>query len=94
MLITFVIEDALHLHGRPGVGDAEHGAENQALLGWGAVCRPDQAPVGLVMTPLQNLHRLAAPHCQLIAVAGHEVMNHYSQLAAARELRRKRHVPT
>lgn len=94
MLTTFVIEDALHLHGRPGVGDAEHGAENQALLCWGAVRRPDQAPVGLVMAPLQNLHRLAPPHSQLVAVAGHEVMDHYGQLTTAGELRRKRHVPT
>lgn len=87
LTLTFVVEDALHLHGGPGMCDTEHGAGHQALLGWRAVCGSDQAPVWLVVTALQNLHRLAAPHGQLIAVAGHEVMNHHSQLTATRELR-------
>lgn len=87
--LTFVVEDALHLHGGPGMGDTKHGAGHQTLLGWGAVCGPDQAPVWLVVTTLQNLHCLAAPHSQLIAVAGHEVMYHHSQLATTRELREK-----
>lgn len=30
---TFVVEDALHLHGGPGVGNAEHGTGNQTLQG-------------------------------------------------------------
>ena len=87
--LTFVVEDALHLHGGPGMGDTEHSAGNQALLCRGAVCGPDQAPVRLVVTALQNLHRLAAAHSQLVAVAGHEVVYHHSQLTATRELRER-----
>lgn len=83
---TFVVEDALHLHGGPGVGDAEHGAGHQALQGRGALRGPHQAPVGPVVAALQHLHRLAAPHRQLVAVAGHEVVDHHRQLAAAGEL--------
>lgn len=86
---TFVVEDALHLHGGPGVGDAEHGAGDQALQGRGAVRGPHQAPVGPVVAALQDLHRLAAPHRQLIAVAGHEVVDHHRQLAAPRELKKE-----
>lgn len=86
---TFVVEDALHLHGRPGVGDAEHGAGHQTLQGRGAVCGPDQAPVWPFMTALQDLHRLTTPHGQLVAVAGHEVMYHHSQLTATGELRER-----
>lgn len=85
---TFVVEDALHLHGGPGVGDAEHGTGNQALQGRGAVRGPHQAPVGPVVAALQDLHRLAPPHRQFVAVAGHEVVDHHGQLAATRELSR------
>lgn len=69
------------------MGDAEHGAGHQALQGRGAVCGPDQAPVWLFVAALQNLHRLTAPYCQLVAVAGHEVVYHHSQLTATGELR-------
>lgn len=86
---TFVVEDALHLHGGPGVGYAEHGAGDQTLQGRGAVRGPHQAPVGPVVAALQDLHRLAAPHCQLVAVTGHEVVDHHRQLAATRELPRE-----
>lgn len=91
---TFVVENTLHLHGGPGMGDAEHGAGHQALLGRRAVCGPDQAPVWLVVTTLQNLHRLTTTHSQLVAVAGHEVMNHHSQLTATGELRRTKRLFT
>lgn len=83
---TFVIEDAFHLHGGPGMGDAEHRAGHQALLGRRAVCGPDQAPVWFVVTALQDLHSLTPPHCQLVAVAGHKVVYDHSQLTAAGEL--------
>lgn len=83
---TFVIEDAFHLHGGPGMGDAEHRAGHQALLGRSAVCGPDQAPVWFVVTALQNLHSLTPPHRQLVAVAGHKVVYDHSQLTAAGEL--------
>lgn len=39
------------------------------------------------MRPLQNLHRLATPNGQLVAVASRKVMDHYRQLTAARKLR-------
>ncbi len=71
------------------MGDAEHGAGHQALLSRGAVCSPDQAPVWLFVAALQNLHRLTAPHCQLVAVAGHEVVYDHSQLTATGELRER-----
>lgn len=87
---TFVVEDALHLHGGPGVGDAEHGAGHQALQGWGAVRGSDQTPVGPLVAALQDLHRLAAADRQLVAVAGHEVVNHHGEFAATRQLRRRR----
>lgn len=72
--------------------DAEHGAGHDALLGRGAVGGAHQAPVGLVVEPLQDLHSLAPPHRQLpaAAVGGHEVVDHHRQLAAAGQLRRKR----
>lgn len=38
------------------------------------------------MRPFQDLHCLATPDGQLIAVAGCEVMNHDRQLAATRKL--------
>lgn len=68
------------------MGDAEHGAGNQAFLRRGAVYGPDQAPVGLVVAPLQNLDRLATAHCQLVVVARHEVVDHHDQLTPPREL--------
>lgn len=71
------------------MGDAEHGAGHETLQGRRAVCGPDQAPVWPVVAALQDLHRLAAAHRQLVAVAGHEVVYHHSQLAATGELRRK-----
>lgn len=49
---TFVVEKPLHLHGRPGVSDTEHGARYNALLSRRAVCGPHQAPVRLVMESL------------------------------------------
>lgn len=89
---TFVVEEPLHLHGRPGVGDAEHGAGHDALLGRRAVGGAHQAPVGLVVEPLQHLHSLASTHRQLpaAAVGGHEVVDHHRQLAATGQLRGKR----
>lgn len=88
---TFVVEEPLHLHRRPGVSDAEHGAGYDALLSGRAVCGPHQAPVRLVMEPLQNLHGLAATHHQLpaTAIAGHKVMDHHCQLAATGQLKRE-----
>lgn len=88
---TFVVEEPLHLHRRPGVSDAEHGAGHDALLSGRAVCGPHQAPVRLVMEPLQNLHSLAPAHRQLpaTAVGGHKVMDHHCQLAAAGQLKRE-----
>lgn len=86
---TFVVEEALHLHGRPGVGDAQHGAGHNSLLGRGAVRGAHQAPVRLVVESLQNLHSLASAHRQLpaTAVAGHEVMDHHCQLTASGQLK-------
>lgn len=89
---TFVVEDALHLHRGPGVGNAEHGTGDQALQGRGAVRGPHQAPVGPVVAALQDLHRLAAPYRQLVAVAGHKVVDHHRQLAAPRELPREKEI--
>ena len=87
---TFVVEDALHLHGGPGVGNTEHGARHQTLQGRGAVCGPYQTPVWPFMAALQDLHRLTSPHSQLIVVAGHEVMYHHSQLTATGQLKERR----
>lgn len=87
---TFVVKDSLHLHGRPGVGDAQHGAGDQALQGRRAVRRPHQAPVGFVVATLQDLDGLTSSHIQLVAVAGHEVVDHHSELTAAGELRKRR----
>lgn len=87
-----MVEEALHLHGRPGVSNAEHGAGHDALLGWTAVCGPHQAPVRLIVESLQNLHSLASPHRQLstaATVAGHEVVDHHRQLTATGELKWK-----
>lgn len=87
---TFVVEDSLHLHGGPRMSDAEHGAGHQALQCRRAVCCPDEAPVWLVVTPLQHLHGLTPAHRQLVAVAGHEVVYDHGQLTATRELWRGR----
>ncbi len=87
-----MVEEPLHLHGGPGVSDAEHGAGYDALLGWRAVGGSHQAPVGLVVQSLQNLHSLASAHRQLPTAApitGHEVMDHYCQLTAAGQLTEK-----
>lgn len=73
-----MVEDAFHLHGGPGVGYAEHGAGNQTLQGRWPVCGPHKAPVRPLVASLQDLHCLAAPHRQLVAVAGHEVVYHHS----------------
>lgn len=89
---TFVVEEALHLHGRPGVSDTEHGAGYDALLGWRAVCGPHQAPVRLVVESLQNLHSLASAHRQLptaATITGHKVMDHHCQLTATGQLKWK-----
>lgn len=85
---TFVVEEPLHLHGRPGVSDAEHGAGNDALLSRGTVRGPHQAPVGLVVEPLQDLHGLTSAHRQLTAAAitGDEVVDHHCQFTATGEL--------
>lgn len=85
---TFVVKEPLHLHGRPRVSDAQHGAGNDALLSWGAVRGPHQAPVGLVVEPLQHFHSLTSAHRQLAAAAitGHEVVDHHCQLTATGEL--------
>lgn len=90
---TFVVEEPLHLHGGPGVSDAEHGAGYDALLGRGAVRGPHQAPVWLVVQSLEDLHSLASAHRQLPAAAtitGHKVMDHYCQLTATGQLKQKR----
>ena len=86
---TFVVKEPLHLHGRSGMSDTEHGAGHDALLGRGAVCSPDQAPVWFVVKSLQNLHGLTSAHSQLpiaTTVAGHKVMDHHRQLTSSREL--------
>lgn len=85
---TFVVEKTLHLHGRPGVSDAEHGAGNDALLSRRTVRGPHQAPVGLVVEPLQDLHSLTSAHRQLTAAAitGDEVVDHHCQFTATGEL--------
>lgn len=81
-----MVEDALHLHGGPGVGDAQHGAGHQAFQGRGAVRSSDQTPVRPLVAALQDLHRLAAADRQLVAIAGHEVVNDHGELAATRQL--------
>lgn len=81
-----MVEDALHLHATSRVGDAQGATGNQTFCGGGPVSGPHQAPVRLVMGPLQNLHGLAAADGQLGAVAGREVVDHHCQLAAAGEL--------
>lgn len=68
------------------MGDAEHRAGHEALQGGRAVGGPHQAPVWFVVTALQDLHRLPSPHRQLVAVAGHKVVDDYSQLTATGEL--------
>lgn len=88
---TFVVEDALHLHAAPGVGDAQGTAGDQALGRGRPVGGPHQAPVGLVVGPLQDFHRLAAADGELGAIAGREVMDHHGQLAAAGQLGRTGH---
>lgn len=72
------------------MGDAQHGAGHQALQGRRAVRGSDQTPVGSLVAALQDLHRLAAADRQLVAVAGHEVVNDHGELAASRQLRRRR----
>lgn len=84
--LTFVVKNALHLHAAARVGDAEGPAGDQALGSWGPICGSDQAPVGLVMGPLQHLHGLPTADGQLVAVAGGEVVDHHGQLAPARQL--------
>lgn len=85
--LTFVVEDSLHLHTTAGVGDAQRAAGHKAFCCGGPVSGAYQTPVRLVMRPLQNLHRLTTPNGQLVAVASREVMDHYRQLTATRELR-------
>lgn len=85
--LTFVVEDSLHLHTTAGVGDAQRAAGHKAFCCRGPVSGAYQTPVRLVMRPLQNLHRLTTPNGQLVAVASREVMDHYRQLTATRELR-------
>lgn len=83
-----MVEEPLHLHGRSRVSDAEHGAGNDALLSRGTVRGPHQAPVGLVVEPLQDLHSLTSAHRQLAAAAitGYEVVDHHCQFTATGEL--------
>lgn len=86
---TFVVEESLHLHRGPGVGDTEHGAGHNALLGWRVVRGPHQAPVRLVVESLQNLHSLASAHCKLptAAITGHKIMDHNCQLTTTGQLK-------
>lgn len=86
--LTFVVEDALHLHATSGVSNAQGATGHEAFCCRGPVSGADQTPVRLVVRPFQNLYCLATPDGQLIAVASCEVMNHYRQLAAARKLGR------
>lgn len=85
---TFVVKEPLHLHGRPRMSYAEHGARNDALLSWGTVRGPHQAPVGLVVEPLQDFHSLTSAHRQLTAAAitGYKVVDHHCQFTATGEL--------
>lgn len=85
-----MVEDALHFHTASRVGDAQGAAGNQAFGRGGPVGGPHQTPVGLVVGPLQHLHRLASADGQLGAVAGGEVVDHHCQLAAAGELGKQR----
>lgn len=87
---TFVVEDAFHFYAAAGVSDAEGGTGHQTLQGGRAVRGAHQAPVGFIVEPLQDLHRLSPPHCQLIAVTAHEVVDHYRQLTATRQLRKRK----
>lgn len=82
-----MVKNALHLHATARVGDAEGPAGDQAFRSWGPICGSDQAPVGLVMGPLQDLHCLPTADCQLITVAGGEVVDYHRQLAPTRQLR-------
>ena len=72
------------------MSDAEHGTGYYALLGRGAVRGPHQAPVWLVVKPLQHLYRLTPPYSQLraAAITSHKVMDDHGQLTATRELER------
>ena len=88
---TFVVEDVLHLHAAPGVGDAQGTAGDQALGRGRPVSGPHQAPVGFVVGPLQDFHGLATADGELGAVAGREVVDHHGQLAAAGQLGRRGH---
>lgn len=83
-----MVKEPLHLHGWPRVSDAEHGAGNDALLSWGTVGGPHQAPVGLVVEPLQDFHSLTSAHRQLAvaAITCREVVDHHCQLTATGEL--------
>lgn len=87
-----MVEETLHLHGRPGVSNAEHGAGHDALLSRRAVCGPHQAPIRLVMESFKNLHSLTSAHRQLAAatVTGHKVMDHHCQLTATGQLKQMR----
>lgn len=85
-LLTFVVKNPLHLHAAARVSDAEGPAGDQAFCSWGPVCGSDQTPVRFVMGPLQDLHCLPAADCQLITVAGGEVVDYHRQLAPTRQL--------
>lgn len=81
-----MVKNPLHLHTAARVSDAEGPAGDQAFCGWGPIRGANQTPVGLVMGPLQDLHRLPAPDRQLITVAGGEVVDYHRQLAPTRQL--------
>lgn len=81
-----MVKNPLHLHTTARVCDAEGPAGDQAFCSWGPICGSNQTPVGLVMGPLQDLHRLPTADCQLITVAGGEVVDYHRQLAPTRQL--------
>lgn len=81
-----MVKNPLHLHTTARVSDAEGPTGDQAFCSWGPICGSNQTPVGLVMGPLQDLHCLPTADCQLITVAGGEVVDYHRQLAPTRQL--------
>ncbi len=84
-----MVENALHLHATSGMGDAKHRAGNQALLGRWTVSGANQTPVGLVLGPFYQLHRLTSAYSQLWSITGHEVVDDHRQLWTTGQLWRK-----
>lgn len=75
------------------MGNTEHGAGHNALLGRRVVRGPHQAPVRLVVESLQNLHSLASAYRKLptAAITGHKIVDDHSQLAATGQLKWKKY---